>query len=102
MRIGIVASHESSGPHLEGLAAAAAARGWPCRCFLTDSGVKLARLPGLVALARAGTVRVDVCEHSWQEHGAGGAPEGATLGSQFQNAELVRECDRVLVLPGAR
>jgi hypothetical protein len=102
MRIGIVASHESSGPQLEGLAAAAAARGWPCRCFLTDSGVKLAASPRLQGLAKSGAVRLDVCEHSWHHFGQGGAPEGATLGSQFQNAELVRECDRVVVLPGAR
>ena len=102
MRIGIVASHESSGPHLEGLATAAAARGWPCRCFLTDSGVKLAASARVQALAKSGALRLDVCEHSWHQYGGGDAPEGATLGSQFQNAELVRECDRVVVLPGAR
>jgi hypothetical protein len=101
MRIGIVATHESSGAHLLGLAAAAAARGWPCRCFLTDSGVKLVADDRLVALAKSGAIRLDVCEHSWHHFNEGPAPEGATLGSQFQNAELVRECDRVVVLPGA-
>lgn len=101
MRLGLVATHESAGPHLEGLAAAAVARGWRCRCFLTDSGVKLAASAPLLALARSGALRLDVCEHSWQHLGLGAAPEGATLGSQFQNAELVRESDRVVVLPGA-
>ena len=100
MRLGIVATHESAGPQLAGLAAAAAARGWPLRCFLTDSGVKPAANGALLALAQSGKLRPDVCEHSWQHLGMGEAPEGATLGSQFQNAELVRECDRVLVLPG--
>jgi len=102
MRLGIVASHESAGPHLAGLAAAAVARGWTCRVFLTDSAVKLAASAGLQGLAKAGAVRLDVCEHSWQHFGGEGVPDGATLGSQFQNAELVRECDRVVVLPGAR
>ncbi len=102
MRLGIVATHESAGPHLEGLAAAAAARGWPCRCFLTDSGVRLAASPRLQALAASGALRVDVCEHSWHQFAQGEAPAGATLGSQFQNAELARECERVVVIPGAR
>jgi len=102
MHLGIVASHESAGPHLVGLAAAAIARGWTCRVFLTDSAVKLATSTSLRDLAQAGSVRLDVCEHSWQHFGGAGAPEGATLGSQFQNAELVRECDRVVVIPGAR
>ena len=100
VRIGIVASHESSGAHLLGLATAAAARGWPCRCFLTDSGVKLAADARLLELAKSGAIRLDVCEHSWHHFNEGSAPEGATLGSQFQNAQLVRECDRVVVLPG--
>ena len=102
MRLGIVASHESAGPQLEGLAEAAAARGWPCRCFLTDSAVKLARSPRLGELARSGALRLDVCEHSWSHFGEGDAPAGANMGTQFQNAELARERDRLLVLPGAR
>ncbi|MBX3716174.1 MAG: hypothetical protein KF738_09265 [Burkholderiales bacterium] len=102
MRLGIVASHDSAGPQLEGLAAAAAARGWACRCFLTDSAVRLAASPRLGELARAGAIRLDVCEHSWSHFGGGPAPDGANMGTQFQNAELARECDRLLVLPGAR
>ena len=102
MRLGIVASHESVGPHLVGLAAAAAKRGWSCRVFLTDSAVRLAMSADLRRLAKSGAVRIDVCEHSWQHFSGQGNPEGTTLGSQFQNAELVRECDRLVVLPGAQ
>ncbi len=101
MRLGIVAAHESAGPQVEGLAAASAERGWPCRCFLTDSGVRLAASPRLQALASSGALRLDVCEHSWHHFCDGPAPPGVTLGSQFQNAELVRECDRVVVIGGA-
>lgn len=102
MKLGIVAAHESARPHLEGLAAAAAARGWTCRCFLTDSGVRLATSPRLQELAAAGKIRLDVCEHSWEHFAGGQPPAGANMGTQFQNAELVRESDRVLVLPGVR
>ena len=100
MRIGIVATHESSGPHLLGLAAAAAARGWACRCFLTDSGVKLATDERLLGLAKSGAIRLDVCEHSWHHYGGTDAPAGANMGTQFQNAQLAGECDRVVVIGG--
>ncbi len=97
MKIGLVATHEGAGPHLLGLAAAAAAQGWPCRCFLTDTGVRLLTSEPLLALMRSGALRLDVCEHAWQQFGSGAAPDGVKLRSQFQNAELARDCDRVVV-----
>lgn len=98
MKIGLVATDERAGPQLLGLANAAATLGWPCRCFLTDSGVRLLNIEALRALMRDGTVRVEACEHAWQALGLGPAPEGVKLRSQFQNAELARDCDRVVVL----
>ena len=98
MYLGIVATTESVGDHVVGLASAAAARGWQCRCFLTDSGVKLLRSAQLVDLARAGKLRVDVCEHSWELYGEGAAPEGIVMTGQIKNAELAHECDKVIVL----
>ena len=97
MKLGLVASDERAGPHLLGLARAAVAQGWPCRCFLTDSGVRLLRDASLLAMMRDGSVGVDVCEHAWSALGLGSAPEGVKLRSQFQNAELARDCDRVIV-----
>jgi hypothetical protein len=98
MQLGIVATHPEAEPHLVGLASAASARGWVCRCFLTDRGVLLLNSPRVLDLARAGQVRVDVCEHSWEQYGAGGPPAGVAMGSQYQNAELAHQCDRVIVL----
>lgn len=100
MKLGIVATHESAQPQVEGLAAAAAARGWECRCFLTESGVKLARSAALAVLTAAGKLRLDVCEHSWHHHGGTDAPAGANMGTQFQNAQLANECDRVVAIGG--
>lgn len=98
MKLGIVATHESAQPHVEGLAAAAAERGWDCRCFLTESGVKLARSTSLAGLAAAGKLRLDLCEHSWHHYGGADAPAGANMGTQFQNAQLAGECDRIVVI----
>lgn len=97
MIVGLVATDERAGPHLLGLAGAAVAQGLRCRCFLTDTGVRLLADPRLLTMLRAGQLRVDVCEHSWSALGLGPAPEGVKLRSQFQNAELARECDRVVV-----
>jgi hypothetical protein len=98
VQLGIVATHESAGPDVAGLAAAAARRGWTCRCFLTDTGVLAARLPALIELARSGAIRLDVCELSWERHAHGPVPEGGRQASQYNNAELAHLCDRVVVL----
>jgi hypothetical protein len=98
LQLGIVAVHEAAGPELVGLASAAARRGWSCRCFLTDTGVLLLRSADVMALARSGAMRLDVCEHSWERYAEGPVPEGAHAGGQYNNAELAHTCDRVVVL----
>ena len=98
MQLGIVATRDQFGTHVIGLASAAATRGWSCRCFLTDRGVLLIRSAPLLALARSGQIRIDVCEHSWERYGDGSPPGGVTMGSQYQNAELAHQCDKVIVL----
>jgi predicted peroxiredoxin len=98
MYLGIVATNAANEDHVLGLARAAIARGWQCRCFLTDTGVKLLHSMPLLELARAGKLRVDVCEHSWQHYSGGAAPDGVTMTGQIKNAELANECDKVIVL----
>jgi sulfur relay (sulfurtransferase) complex TusBCD TusD component (DsrE family) len=98
MHLGIVVTTDAGEPHAIGLAQAALQKGWACRCFLTDRGVLLLNSPRFLALARAGQLRVDVCEHSWEQYGATEPPAGVAMGSQYQNAELAHQCDRVIVL----
>jgi len=98
VHLGIVASNESAIEHLLGLATAARARGWQCRCFLTDLGVRLLHSPELLELVTTGALNLAVCEHSWEIHGGGPAPAGVIMASQYQNAELAHLCDKVIVL----
>ncbi|TRZ96626.1 MAG: hypothetical protein D4R84_06705 [Rhodocyclaceae bacterium] len=98
MLLGLVTANETGEKHLIGLASAAAARGWQCRCFLTDKGVRLLRSPALLKLADSGAIQLTVCEHSWEMFGGGSVAAGVTMGSQYQNAELAHLCDRVIVL----
>lgn len=97
MLLGLVAASDSEERHLVGLASAALRRGWQCRCFLTDRGVRLLRSAALVELAGCGAIQLTVCEHSWEIFGGGTVAAGVTLGSQYQNAELAHLCDRVIV-----
>lgn len=98
MRLGLVAAREDAGPALAGLLRAALARGWECRCFLTDRGVRLLCDPSFRALAARGGFRLDVCELSWERFGDGTAGLEHAMGGQYQNAELAHHCDRVVVL----
>jgi peroxiredoxin family protein len=98
MYLGIVATNASTEEHVVGLANAAVARGWHCRCFLTDTGVRLLHSTPLLELARAGKLRVDACEHSWELYGGGAVPDGVVMTGQIKNAELAHECDKVIVL----
>lgn len=98
MLFGIVATNESAEDHLVGLAHAASARGWQCRGFLTDLGVRLLHSADLLELVNAGALSLAVCEHSWELFGSGDAPPGVDMASQYQNAELAHLCDKVIVL----
>lgn len=98
MLLGIVATNESAEDHLVGLASAARKRGWRCRCFLTDLGVRLLRSADLLELVHAGALDLAVCDHSWVIYGSGPAPDGVAMASQYQNAELAHLCDKVIVL----
>jgi hypothetical protein len=98
MYLGIVATNAANEDHVVGLARAAVARGWQCRCFLTDTGVRLLHSTRLLGLARAGKLRVDACEHSWEQYGGGAVPDGVVMTGQIKNAELAHECDKVIVL----
>jgi hypothetical protein len=98
MCLGLVATTDAAATHVLGLARAAVARGWACRCFLTDTGVRLLNGAALREMAQAGQLQLEVCEHAWQLFGGGPAPEGFKLRSQLQNAMLARDCDRVIVI----
>lgn len=102
MELGIVVTDERYLPQVASIFDAALKRGWTPLCFLTDTGVKLLRDQGFVDLARQHPNRITLCEHSVERLGAEGPDVQAVsdfviVGGQYQDAELVRTCDRVLV-----
>lgn len=98
MQLGIVITDETTVEEARCLLEAALDRGWQCRCFLTDRGVRVLESASFRDLARTGRVRIDVCELSWERLGQGALPENVTAGSQYQNAELAHSCHKVVVL----
>ncbi len=102
MRLGIVITDEGYLPTANGLLDAAGARGWDTLCFLTDTGVNLLADAGFVARAKARPNSVSLCEHSAERYAEGrfdlnGLADVVIVGGQYQDAELVRKCDQVLV-----
>ncbi|MFO1268115.1 MAG: hypothetical protein U1F25_19700 [Rubrivivax sp.] len=102
MRFGLILTDQRNAAHAAGVLAAAAARGWDARCFLTDSGVLALGDEGFVALARARPKTVAACKHSLDHllPGFDAAPlaDAVVIGSQFQGAKLAQAADALLVL----
>lgn len=102
MQLGIVITDASYLAVANQLLDAAVARGWQTQCFLTDSGVNLLADDGFIERAKACPNSVSLCEHSAAHHGDGRFDlkqlgNVVIVGGQYQDAELVRKCDQVLV-----
>lgn len=102
MRLGIVVTDSTYRAVVTGLVSAARGRDWRTECFLTDTGVMLLADDEFVALARAAPGSVSVCEHSAARYAEGSfdvhaLAQDIVVGGQYQDAELVHRCDKVLV-----
>ena len=101
MNLGIVITSEEHAELALGLLETAAGRGWQLRCFLSDRGVLLVSHPRLVRFCQ-GDHWVALCEMSLERYQIDAAevlhklPE-IIIGGQYQDAELVKNSDRVLV-----
>lgn len=100
MKLGVVITDDKYAVQALGILQAALRRGWETRCFLTDSGVRLLNNPQFTALASSGSVMAALCELSVERYaGIDPAPFADTIviGGQYQDAELVKNSDQVLV-----
>lgn len=102
MNLGVVVTDAAYADAAVELIEASAKRGWATRCFLTDSGVRLLENSQFRQMIQNGTAQVAVCELSIERYGQDNPslkepPEDVVVGGQYQDAELVRMCDRVMV-----
>ena len=103
MQFGLVVTDDQHGDAAVALLEAAQARGWECRCFLTDQGALLLADPAFTGSSAFSVTQVAVCELSverFEEQGlhASTFSPHVVIGGQYQDAELVRKSDCVLVL----
>ncbi len=103
MRLGLVITDHRYAVAARGLLQAAFLRNWECRCFLTDRGVLLLAEPEFMDSPCVVACTVAVCELSierYEDYGlhVNQVDGRVIVGGQYQNAELVKNSDRVFVL----
>ncbi|MCW8854003.1 MAG: hypothetical protein OQK76_03810 [Gammaproteobacteria bacterium] len=101
MNLGIVVTNENHGEVALGLLEEAATRGWQLRCFLSDTGVKLLNDSRFVDFCQ-GEHWVALCELSLERYHietskVQDVAPNIIIGGQYQDAELVKNSDQVLV-----
>lgn len=101
MRLGIVVTDQRQSQLAVRVLQAALERAWSVRCFLTENGVGLIKDSGFIDMARSGKVNLSICELSVERYCADVAlaelDDVLIVGGQYQDAELVRNSDKVLV-----
>jgi hypothetical protein len=96
-QLGILITKHENREHISGIIKAARRAGHPVRVFLNDEGVRFSLDPGFLAVLSLDGVAVAVCDHFREKLGIEQKTEGITYGSQYDNAVMLRECERVLV-----
>jgi sulfur relay (sulfurtransferase) complex TusBCD TusD component (DsrE family) len=76
-------------------------RAWDVRCFLTEDGVNMVKNDAFIEMAGNAQTHFSMCEHSAERYcndiDLDALGDVVIVGGQYQNAELVHNCDRVLV-----
>ena len=99
MKLGIMVTTDRHLRQIRGITQAALAKGHAVAMFVTDEGVKLLADTHFSSLSALPGVTMSFCEQSAQRHGRpAGLPGDIVSGSQFENAIMTSESDKILVL----
>jgi predicted peroxiredoxin len=100
MKLGIFVNTDKNLDAVEGITKAALAKGHEVILFNMDDGTKLVRTPVIAALSKTKGVSVSFCDHSAQHMGVTGEglPKEIVVGSQYNNASMQHDADKVIVL----
>ncbi len=99
MKLGILVNSDRHLEHIVGITQAASEKGHEVIIFSMDEGTHLVENAKFTALSELDGVSMSLCRHSAEEHNIelDDIPEGITRGSQFDNAVMNHEADRVIV-----
>jgi predicted peroxiredoxin len=100
MKLGIFINTDRHLAHVLGITKAAISKGHEVVIFNMDDGTKLLGNPHLGSLCKTKGVTMSFCDHSAKGLNVSteGIPEEIVCGSQYNNAIMVNESDRVIVL----
>ncbi len=100
MKLGILVNTDRHAEDVVGLTKAAVSKGHEVIIFMMDTGVKLLGVPSVTDLCSLSKVHMSFCDHSTGrlEVSKEGISDKIVCGSQFDNASMNHEADRVIVL----
>ncbi len=100
MKLGILINTDNHLEDLHGLANAALSRGHELILFFMDDGVKLLHSEEVSKLSKTDGVKMSYCDYSLQRtsFSSEGISEKISAGSQFDNASMNHDSDRVIIL----
>ncbi|MBF0540224.1 MAG: DsrE family protein [Nitrospirae bacterium] len=100
MTIGLLVTRDTFKAELIGLTKSASAKGHDVIFFMMDDGIRHSQDPEIVALKDLKGVTMSLCDHSAKLRGVteNMIPKGITAGSQYQNAVLNQDSDRVIFI----
>ena len=100
MKLGLFVNTNSHLAAVGGITRAALAKGHTVTIFAMDDGTRLLSDPAFTGLSQLGGVTMAFCDHSAQHLGTkpDGLPKEISVGSQYDNATMNHEMDRVIVL----
>jgi hypothetical protein len=100
MKLGILVNTDSNVQDVIGLTKAAISKGHEAVIFMMDVGVRNAGNAEVQQLSKDEKVSCSLCDHS--AHNAGfstdGLPDTITVGSQYNNAVMNADVDKVIVI----
>lgn len=99
MTIGLLITRDKYKDDIVGLTKAAVKKGHQVIIFMMDKGTKHSQDKDVVALKDLAGVTMSLCDHSAKYCNISGdmIPAGITAGSQYQNAVLNQDADRVIL-----
>lgn len=100
MKLGVLVNTDRHLRDIIGLTKAAVSKGHEVTLFTMDAGTRLLENPSYTELCGLPGVAMSVCEHSAQayEVRTEGLPKDIVRGSQYHNAVMSRNADRLIVL----
>jgi predicted peroxiredoxin len=100
MKLGIMVTTDRRLDQVLGLAEAALRKGHAVSIFATDEGVRLLLEPQFAALAALPGASLSFCDFSARQLGVRpeGLPGGVKRGSQYENAVMAAEADKLIAL----